>query len=65
MNPDSAKSDDDLFREKVRSEIMRNLEELEKTRAETTKIRGESRWYPFVVSTGLILVAIGLLKLIL
>ena len=29
MNPDSEKSDDDLFREKVRAEIMRNLEELE------------------------------------
>ena len=40
-NADPAKDSDELFREKVRAQIMRNLEEIEKMAAETEKIVAE------------------------
>ena len=53
-----------LTREKIQAEIAKVFAEIETMRAETTKLQGESRWYPFVVCSGLILAAMGLLKLI-
>ena len=62
---DLTRDSDAVFSAKVRAETMKMLEEIEKIRAETRKLQGESRWYPFVVCSGLILGALGLLKLIL
>ena len=59
LNADPAKDSDELFREKARAQIMRNLEEIEKMAAEratmasqrekmaaTAKMQTENQWYP-------------------
>ena len=38
--------------------------EISKLLAETAKINAESKWYPFVVATGLILACLGVIKLL-
>jgi hypothetical protein len=57
--------DENLRHEKIQAEIAKIFTEIEKMRAETTKVNSENRWYPFAVGSTITLAIVALVKLFL
>ena len=65
QNPDPAKDSDELFCQKVRAETAKVFVEIEKMRAETTKMQTENQWYPAIVASTVTLAIVAVTKLFL
>jgi hypothetical protein len=55
----------ELSHDKIQAEIVKIFTEIEKMRAETTKINKETRWYEFVIMGGFIIGCLAAAKWIL
>lgn len=55
----------ELTHDKIQAEIAKVFIEIEKMRAETTKINRESQWYPLIVGSTATLTIIVVVKLFL
>lgn len=58
-------SEIDLQEEKLRWEVIRLHAEVEKLESESSKIRRETAFYPFVVGSGATLAIVAIIKLFL
>ena len=65
QNADPARDSDELFCQKVRAETAKVFVEIEKMRAETTKMQTENQWYPAIVASTVTLAIVAVTKLFL
>ena len=65
QNPDPARDSDELFHDKVRAETAKVFVEIEKMRAEITKMQSENQWYPAIVASTVTLAIVAVTKLFL
>ena len=65
QDADPARDSDALFCQKVRAETAKVFVEIEKMRAETTKMQTENQWYPAIIASTVTLAIVAVTKLFL
>ena len=65
QNADPTKDSDELFHDKVRAETAKVFVEIEKMRAEITKMQTENQWRPAIVASTVTLAIVAVTKLFL